>query len=63
LLGRELTTGEGWKAPLFVISDRVLVTARHNGLDPVVRPLRFARPQAIGARSAVLDGLNREAAA
>lgn len=62
LAGTSLETGRGWSKPLLGLADNIFISARHQGSKPLVTPLRFARPQAVGARSAALDGLNREAA-
>lgn len=61
LAGWQLDTGSGWRRPLLALSDAILLVARHHGRRPVVTPLRFAQPQALGSRSTVLDGLNRAA--
>ena len=61
LAGWKVVTGAGWQRPLLGLSDAILLVARHHGRRPVVTPLRFAQPQAVGSRSTVLDGLNRAA--
>jgi len=61
LAGWNVVTGAGWRRPLLGLSDAILLVARHHGRRPVVTPLRFAQPQAVGSRSTVLDGLNRAA--
>lgn len=62
VIGSGARTGSGWKKPLVGLSDEILIRARSQGSGRIVTPLRFGRARAIGARSAALDGLNREAA-
>ena len=61
-VGAPVNNSGGWRRPLLGFSDEVLIRARSTGSGRIVTPLRMGRTQAVGARSAALDGFNREAA-
>lgn len=61
IAGAQVRTGGGWKKPLLGVCDEVMIRARSQGSSRIVTPLRMGRTQAVGAQSAALDGLNREA--
>ncbi len=50
-----------WQRPALPFADTVLVHGRHRPLRPIVRPLRFGRPQAVGVRSTATESLYRKA--
>lgn len=61
ILGIGARYAQRWQRPLLPFADTVVIHGRHRPLKPIVRPLRFGRPQTVGVRSAAADSLYRKA--